>query len=186
MSEIKTIQVPVKGMDCAECTVHVQHAVSKLKGVESVDVFLASEKAVIRLDPTQVSLSDIRQAVASAGEYSVPENVAAPASAPSANFSRRIVALLAVVFAVVLSIVVLGEWLGVFKWLDELVPLPIGVAIVLVGGFPVFRNVLRATLRRQIISHTLMTLGVLAALVVGEWVTAAIVVVFMRIGEYVE
>jgi Cd2+/Zn2+-exporting ATPase/Cu+-exporting ATPase len=188
MEPIRTIEVDVKGMDCAECTVHVQHAVSKLKGVESVDVFLASEKAVIRLDPTQVSLSDIRQAVASAGDYTVPESVTAPTSAPapSVNFSRRIVALLAVVFVVVLSIVVLGEWLGLFKWLEAWVPFPIGVAIVIAGGWPVFRNVLRATLHRQIISHTLMTLGVLAALVVGEWVTAAIVVVFMRVGDYVE
>ena len=188
MATIQTLEIPVRGMDCAECTVHVQHAVSKLKGVESVNVFLASEKALIRLDPTQVSLSDIRQAVTSAGNYSVPENIAtsASASAPSVNFSRRLVALLAVVLVVVLSIVVVGELLGIFKWLDALVPFPIGVAIVIVGGLPIFRNVLRATFQRQIISHTLMTLGVLAALVVGEWVTAALVVVFMRVGEYVE
>jgi Cd2+/Zn2+-exporting ATPase/Cu+-exporting ATPase len=31
-----------------------------------------------------------------------------------------------------------------------------------------------------------MTLGVIAALVVGQWVTAALVVIFMRIGDYVE
>ena len=188
MATIQTLEIPIAGMDCAECTMHIQHAVSKLNGVESVNVLLAAEKAIIRLDPTQVSLSDIRQAVASAGNYSVPENVAAPASAsaPSASFSRRLVILLAVVFAVVLSIVVVGEWLGMFDVLNQFVPFPIGVAIVIVGGLPIFRNVIRATLKRQIISHTLMTLGVLAALVVGEWVTAAIVVVFMRVGEYVE
>jgi len=47
-------------------------------------------------------------------------------------------------------------------------------------------NVIRATFRRQVVSHTLMTLGVIAALVVGQWVTAALVVIFMRIGDYVE
>ncbi|MGE5248819.1 MAG: heavy metal translocating P-type ATPase [Bacteroidota bacterium] len=47
-------------------------------------------------------------------------------------------------------------------------------------------NVIRAAFRRQIISHTLMTLGVIAALAVGQWVTAALVVIFMRIGDYVE
>jgi magnesium-transporting ATPase (P-type) len=31
-----------------------------------------------------------------------------------------------------------------------------------------------------------MTIGVVAALVVGEWVTAAIVVFFMRVGDYAE
>src|SRR5262249_495298 len=47
-------------------------------------------------------------------------------------------------------------------------------------------KVIQATLRRRITSHTLMTLGVMAALAVGEWMTAAIVVVFMRVGEYIE
>jgi len=57
---------------------------------------------------------------------------------------------------------------------------------VLIGGWPIFVNVVRATLKRKVISHTLMTLGVIAALAVGHWVTAAIVVVFMRVGDYVE
>jgi P-type Cu+ transporter len=35
---------------------------------------------------------------------------------------------------------------------------------VIAGGFPIYRNVIRATLNKQIISHTLMTLGVIAAL----------------------
>jgi Cd2+/Zn2+-exporting ATPase/Cu+-exporting ATPase len=185
MAKVQTLEVPVQGMDCAECTQHVQHAIGKLSGVESVDVLLASEKAIIRLDPDQVDLPAIRKAVASAGNYSVPKTGPSPA-APMGDFNRRLVILLAVVFSVVLSIVVVGEWLGVFKILDELVPFPIGMAIVIAAGWPIFRNVLRATLKRQIISHTLMTLGVIAALAVGEWVTAAIVVVFMRVGEYVE
>lgn len=82
--------------------------------------------------------------------------------------------------------VVVGEWLGLFEALNALIPLPIGIALVIAGGWSVFRNVIRATLQRQIISHTLMTLGAIAALVVGEWVTAAIVVVFMRVGDYIE
>jgi Cd2+/Zn2+-exporting ATPase/Cu+-exporting ATPase len=55
-----------------------------------------------------------------------------------------------------------------------------------VAGYPVFRNVARATLKGQVISHTLMTLGVLAALAVGQWATAAVVVFFMRVGDYAE
>ncbi|HKY78961.1 MAG TPA: cation-translocating P-type ATPase, partial [Anaerolineales bacterium] len=55
-----------------------------------------------------------------------------------------------------------------------------------VGGYPVFRNVVRASLRGQVISHTLMTLGAIAALAVGEWATAAVVVFFMRVGDYAE
>ena len=185
MSSLHTLEVPIKGMDCAECTQHVQHAIFKLDGIKSVDVLLASEKAIIQLDPDKVDMPAIRKAVASAGEYSVPETIQSP-SAPLGDFNRQLMTLLAIVFSIVLSIVVAGEWLGLFKFLDNLVPFPIGVAIVVLGGWPVVKNVLRATLKRQIISHTLMTLGVIAALAVGEWVTAAIVVIFMRVGEYVE
>lgn len=186
MAELQTLEVPIKGMDCAECTEHVQHAISKLSGVEAVDVLLGSEKAIIRLDPEKVDLPAIRKAVAGAGDYSVPETPPSSPSQPIGDFNRQLMRLLAVVFGVVLSIVIVGELFGLFDLLNEVIPFPVGVVIVAAGGWPIFRKVFRATLKRQVISHTLMTIGVLAALAIGQWVTAAIVVVFMRVGDYVE
>ncbi|MCU0503649.1 MAG: HAD-IC family P-type ATPase, partial [Anaerolineae bacterium] len=186
MSELAILEVPVAGMDCAECTQHVRHAIAGLPGVVSVDVFLTSEKAIVRLDPAQVDLPAIRGAVEGAG-YSVPEaRPALSADASSAALTRQTRFLFAGIFAAVLFIVIGGEWLGLFETLTALIPLPIGAVIVLIAGFPVFRNVVRATLHKQIISHTLMTLGVIAALVVGQWVTALLVVFFMRVGDAVE
>ena len=86
----------------------------------------------------------------------------------------------------VLFVIVAGEWLGLFDRLTERVPLPIGIALVLAAGFTAFRNVWRATLRRQIIAHHLMTLGVIAALIVGQWATALVVVFLMHVGDFVE
>ena len=186
MANLQILEVPIKGMDCAECTQHVQHAIEKLPGVQSVIVFLGSEKAIVRLDPTQVHLPDIRAAVQGAG-YDVPESDAAqPAPVSMDGFNRRLTLLLVSVFAIILGVVIFGEGLGLFDVLNDRVPFLLGLAIVIAGGYPVFLNVIRATLKRQIISHTLMTLGVIAALAVGQWVTAALVVVFMRIGDYVE
>ncbi len=151
-----------------------------------MDVFLATEKAVVKLDPAQVDIPTIRTAVQGAG-YDVPE-VSAPITSPASmgDFNRQLTVLLASVFAIILGVVIFGEVLGWFDFLNQRVPFLIGLAIVIAGGYPVFLNVIRATLKRQIISHTLMTLGVIAALAVGQWVTAALVVVFMRIGDYVE
>ncbi len=184
---LQTIELPVAGMDCAECTQHVQHALAALPGVESVNVFLASEKAIIRLDPARVDVPALRRAVEGAG-YAVPVGAAMPqpAAAPFGDFTRRVVTLLAVVFGAALFIVVVGEWLGLFEQLTERVPFPLGLALVAAGGWPIFRNVVRAALRRQIIAHTLMTLGMLAALAIGQWVTAAVIVFFMRVGDYTE
>jgi Cd2+/Zn2+-exporting ATPase/Cu+-exporting ATPase len=185
-AKYQILEVPVKGMDCAGCAAHVQKAISELPGVQTVEVFLSAEKAVISLDQAQVGLPAIRQAVAGAG-YSVPEDEQPIAPVPdSANLSRAALRLFGIVFGAILLIVVAGEWLGLFETITASIPWPVGLALVLVSGFPIFRNVIRATLKRQVISHTLMTIGVIAALVVGEWVTAAIVVFFMRVGDYAE
>ncbi len=182
----KTLEIPVKGMDCAECVAHVQHAIAALPGVQSVNVFLSSEKAVLRLDPAQVSINDIRAAVAGAG-YSVPESVETDAAeAMNGGFTRSILSLFGVVFGAVLLIIIAGEWLGLFESITTLIPAPLGYVLVLIAAYPTFLNVVRAAMKRQVISHTLMSIGVIAALVVGQWVTAAIVVFFMRVGDYAE
>ena len=186
MASPQTLEIPISGMDCTECTQHVQHAIEKLPGVQSVNVFLGAEKAVVKLDPSQVDMSAIRRAVQGAG-YDVPASTSPlPAPVSMSDFNRRLTILLVSVFTIILSVVIFGEGLGLFDFLNDMVPFPLGVVFVIAGGYPVFMNVIRATLKRQIISHTLMTLGVVAALVVGQWVTAALVVVFMRIGDYVE
>jgi P-type Cu+ transporter len=189
----RTIELPIAGMDCADCARSVQGAIAALAGVEGVEVRLSSEKAIIRCDLQQPDMAAIRKAVEGAG-YSIPapagEAVSAGASAPVANageaFGRRVLGLFGLVFGAVLFIVIAGEWLGLFAHLTARVPFPIGAALVMLAGWPVFRNVIRATRNRQVISHTLMSVGVIAALAVGQWATAAVVVFFMRVGDYAE
>jgi len=67
MAETKVIEVPIQGMDCAECTIHVQKAIDDLPGVQSAHVYLVTEKALVRYDPNLVTLSSIRGAVERAG-----------------------------------------------------------------------------------------------------------------------
>jgi P-type Cu+ transporter len=189
MSTQQSLEVPVKGMDCAECAAHVEHALAKLPGVGQVQVYLASEKAVLQLDPEQVSWTDIQTAVEGAG-YTVPEQnedgSAAPDEPQAADFARQVMTLVGVVAGAILFLVVVGEWLGLLDKVTENLPWFVGLPLILLAGWPVFRNVLRATLNKQIIAHTLMTIGVLAAVLVGQWATAAVVVFFMRVGDYTE
>jgi P-type Cu+ transporter len=183
----QTVEIPIQGMDCAECASHVQHAIAALPGVEAVKVLLSAEKAVVTLDPARVDGAALRTAVEGAG-YRVPETATdgRASVATTQNFNRQILTLFGLVFGAVLFVVVVGEWLGLFESLTTRVPLPLGIAFVLLAGWPIFRNVVRAALRGQVISHTLMSVGAIAALVVGQWATAVVVVFFMRVGEYAE
>jgi Cd2+/Zn2+-exporting ATPase/Cu+-exporting ATPase len=195
VTTLRILEVPISGMDCAECTQHVRHAIVSLPGVASAEVLLASEKAIVQLDPARVNLESIRQAVHRAG-YSVPQaEVEQPSPgggsvdarlAAAADLGRRATALLAAVFGVVLFVVVAGEWFGLFEHLTARVPFAVGLVIVAISGWPIFVNVIRAASRGQIIAHTLMSLGVLAALAVGQWATAVVVVFFMRAGDRAE
>lgn len=186
MASNQVIEVPISGMDCAECASHVQHAIAQIPGVQAVEVYLASEKAVIQTDITPVSMDAIRRAVAEAG-YTVP-GVEQSQSLETLghDFTRSVLSLFGIVFGVVLLIVVAGEWLGLFETLTDSIPWYVGYTLVLISGLPTFRGVVEAAVKRRVTSHTLMTVGVVAALIVGEWVTAAIVVFFMRTGDYAE
>ncbi len=185
MAPTRRIEIPVQGMDCASCARHVQKAIEEVPGVCSVEVLLGAEKAVLELDGRKpADLEAIRRAVQDAG-YSVPmEEPRLPSGA--LTYGRKVFFVLGLVFGVVLFVAIVGEWLGFFEAVQERVPFWAGFALVLLVGYPVLLNVIRATLKRQVISHTLMSVGAIAALLVGEWATAAVVVFFMRVGDYVE
>ncbi|MCX7786133.1 MAG: cation-translocating P-type ATPase [Spirochaetes bacterium] len=187
--ELKKIELSIQGMDCAECANHVREAIIAIPGVIEADVFLSTEKAVLRINADQVDLRTICKAVEKAG-YRVPEmkdpRVSSSTLTPFVGDHRRYRGLLLLVFGLVLGVVTVGEWGGIFSILNSWIPLPLGALFVCIAGLPVFRNVLQASFRKQITSHTLMTLGAVAALLVGEWVTASIVVLFMRVGDRVE
>ncbi len=181
------VELSIKGMDCADCARHVKSAIEAVPGVTEVEILLTAQKAVVRLDPTKTGPGEIRKAVEGAGYSVVTPEAELPASPPFlGQFTRHVLVLFGVVFGAVLFIVVIGEWLGLFEAVTRRLPWPVWLVVILVGGYPVFKNVLRATFRRRITSHTLMTIGVLAAVAVGEWAAAVIVVFFMRIGDYVE
>src|SRR4051812_10129146 len=88
MMKSNVVEVPIKGMDCVACAATVQKALLGLQGVQSVNVFLNSEKAVIEFDKTPLEVNVIRRVVEKAG-YSVPDVEAqAETHASSNDFSK--------------------------------------------------------------------------------------------------
>ncbi len=57
----------ITGMTCAACAAHVQRAVSKVPGVHSAEVNIATEKLTASFDETQVSFDTLKKAVEDAG-----------------------------------------------------------------------------------------------------------------------
>ncbi len=189
MSTKTTITLPVAGMDCASCAAHIEQAVKKLPGVEGVQVLVAAERATVIYDPQQLGREHIVGAIGQAG-YSVPDDTTpevVEAHAPSERTVSSIIGwgVLGIV-ALVVVVASLGEQLGLLDTFVERLPWWIPAAAVAIGGYPVFKGVIQAALRKQVTSHTLMSVGVIAAAAVGEWTTAALIVFFMRFADYLE
>lgn len=68
----KTI-LKVLGMDCASCAVNIEYALKKEKGVVSVNVNFASEKASIEFEPEEISLEKIQNIIKDLGYSSKEE-----------------------------------------------------------------------------------------------------------------
>lgn len=78
----------VDGMTCAACQAHVDRAVSKLDGVQSVAVNLLAGSMMVDYDPAQVTPDDICTAVDRAGYSASP--VDAGTGAASSNGSTQV------------------------------------------------------------------------------------------------
>ena len=66
-ANVQRVMLPIGGMTCAACVRHVERALSKVDGVVSVNVNLATERAAVEYIPSIASLEDFKKAVADAG-----------------------------------------------------------------------------------------------------------------------
>ncbi len=176
----ETVVLPVSGLDCAECARHVERALGQLPGVLEVDALPALRRVTLVLDPSRIDRAAVERALAEAG-YPVD---AVPATAAQEAWHR--VRVLAASAVLVVLLVVAAELTDVLDWVNDRLPWPVWLAAIVAGGYPVFRDVVRAAWQRRVTAHTLMTVGALAAVTVGAWSAAAVVVLFMRLGAALE
>ena len=79
----------VGGMTCAACQAHVDRAVSKLDGVQSVAVNLLAGSMMVDYDPAQVSPDDICTAVDRAGYSASPVSTGADVAGSNGSAQAR-------------------------------------------------------------------------------------------------
>ncbi len=178
---LEKIDLHVGGMDCAECAMHVEHALGALPGVQSAQVFLAAERARVVYDGRRVDRNALKSAVEQAG-YRVEDTTARPENRLPSLLTLALVA----VVAAIIFLELIAERLGLLDSALNLIPAPAALIAIVIGGFPIWRNVLNDLRNRVVGAHALMTLGTLGALAIGQFESAALIVFFMRVGEILE
>ena len=183
-----TLTLQVEGLCCTECAMSVEQALTRRAGVEGVKILSAAEKVEVRYDERKVHPEELARSIAALG-YKVRPAEIFPARSPGEQriFSTEVIrfAFVALVAAIAL-LKIGGEYLG---WLDaarERIPLPVLLAAILIGGFPIFKRAVLGALNRQINVDTMMSVGILSAAAIGQYTSSMLIVFFMGTAHFLE
>ena len=168
---------------------HVKNALCDLPAVTYAEVFLGAEKAIVKHEGDENLIEAIKKAVEQAGyeAYLASEHNQENIKNTDISFfgKQSIITFIGMVITI-LVITLAGEQMGLIARLESIIPWYVWLLAIAVLGFPVLKQVMTALIKRRIISHTLMTASMLTAVVVGRWATAMLVILFMRLGDFIE
>lgn len=213
---IKTI-INIDGMHCAACSAAVEKSVGKLKGVDSVSVNLTAGNALICFDENSVTVDEMIKAVNNAGFIgSIPEikeRVEIKKKAEKETRNAKLRLTFSVLFAIPLFYVSMGHMLGapLPSFIDPTIN-PLSYALtqflfcvpVLISGFEIFKNAVKAGIHKSVNMDTLISLGSAASFFYSicslikifnghpEYVhqlyfeSAGLILTFILIGRYLE
>ncbi len=75
---LKQVNLPIAGMTCASCVVHVEGGLNGVAGVEKATVNLANERATVQFDPAKANLDQMIAAVRDVGYDVVTDKITLP------------------------------------------------------------------------------------------------------------
>nr|MBF0222589.1 copper-translocating P-type ATPase [Desulfobulbaceae bacterium] len=183
-AETASLDLQIGGMSCASCSSRIEKVVGGMLGVETAEVNLAAESAMVHYDPKITSSRKIREAIGSLGFTAQPvsgqQNVLAErqkeAQLRLKQMEKRL--LPAFVFAILLLTVSMGEMVGLpmpavinphnspfnFALLQFFLVLPI-----LWSGKNFYLNGFPALFRRSPNMDSLIAIGTGAAFIYSTW-----------------
>ncbi|GER93523.1 heavy metal translocating P-type ATPase [hot springs metagenome] len=179
LGDVKTISLTVKGLDCAACAEKIEKVLMRHEGVKGITVYLGAEKADVQFDPFLIKEKLIIDAINSLGYKVLTEKE----EALQKNFLKgeRTFDLLRIGFVFLLIVLSLT---GITKRLS---PIDIfSIIAIVVGGYPLIKHAYIDLREKAITANVFMALGVVAATVIGEFRSAAIIAFFMLISEFID
>ncbi|MEZ4570147.1 MAG: copper ion binding protein [Thermomicrobiales bacterium] len=177
--------IPIEGMHCADCAARLQTSVARLEGVNSVAVNFVAARMDLEYRDDLVSNEAIAERVAEMG-YRVSEGDDAGQATSGGTLRGFLLepALRPTLAGVGLTLIGI---IALAAGAPELVPTGFFAAAALIAGVPVARSGINGLrINRQLDINFLMTIAVIGAAVLGEWLEAATVVVLFSIGEALE
>jgi Cd2+/Zn2+-exporting ATPase len=169
----------IDGMDCADCARHLEDIVLKVKGVKSADINFVTAKMRVASDERLVSEQLIDKAVKAAGYKVITDQPAMKTSTRNFFPTSQLSVILSGFF-------ILSGALLLASTSSEL-PAVIAVIIgIIVGGIPIAQKGIMEARNFKPGMNALMTMAVVGAMVIGEWMEAGTVVFLFALAQLLE
>ncbi len=173
-SRQKEVNFQVEGLDCASCAGKIEKGLKVLNGVGDVRVSIGAGKVAVWYHPNFVTPKKIEHRLKELGYPSrASESEKYRQKSSQADLARLF-------FFTTLAIL---SWSG---WLKPLLPFDVAILGVIIGGLPIFREGWLSLKARDITVETFMSLAIIAALIVQEYLASLVIVFFMLIAEVLE
>ncbi len=176
--------VPVQGMHCADCALNIEGMIKHLSGVLDASVNYVSSKAYVRYDPYRIDEKTIIKAIERPG-YIVRETPLEQFRSFWGRYSERIhVTLTGLVLLTAWALHLSGTDVyirGIFSVAELL-----SIAVIIIGGYPIFRSAVRAIASLSLNVDVLVIAASFGAVLLGDYIEAATVIFIMVLGEFLE
>ncbi|MFY0778926.1 heavy metal translocating P-type ATPase [Peribacillus simplex] len=174
-SPLKTYRI--QGLSCTNCAAKFENNVRDLEGVEDAKINFGASKISVQGSAT---IEEIEKAGAFDNLRIRGEQERVTQKEPFWKQKENI----KVVFSVILLLI---SWILDNRYADGGIMPVIGyAAAIIVGGYSLFVNGLKNLVRLRFDMHTLMTVAIIGAAVLGEWGEGATVVILFAISEALE
>ena len=188
-AQLKTEELRLEGFHCADCAVTIEKTVAKLGGVHEVEAQFTTGKVKVIYDPTKVADTDLVRSVEKIG-YKVERDV-------HRDLERKRLWQERAFQLTMLS----GLFVALGLYLHFLTPNPTVVAIlgrdfqvsvfpflaaVLLGGYSFVREAWASIVSLRLNMDALMSIAVVGAIIIGEYVEAASLAFLYSLAEMLE
>lgn len=184
---MNTVELRVEGLCCADCAAKVEKVLKAARGVRDFKILMAAERAVITYDENEINPADLIRRIERVGHKAEIQTGTPIEEKPR---KKDIEGTLRLAFIVAVGVVALGEigleYLGLLEKGIELIPLPVTLLAIFLGGYPIFKKAFGGLLNKQITVDLMMTVGIIGAAAIGEYTASMLVAFFMNLAHYLE
>lgn len=167
----------IQGLSCTNCAAKFENNVRQLEGVEDAKINFGASKISVQGSAT---IEEIEKAGSFDNLRIRGEQEQVKQKEPFWKQKENI----KVVFSVILLLI---SWILDNRYADgSIVPVIGYAAAIIVGGYSLFINGLKNLVRLRFDMHTLMTVAIIGAAMLGEWGEGATVVILFAISEALE